>query len=164
MLIESGIKPGNIYLEGRKAESLGSIRFRAGDVLATVHGLRALGEGRHEIVERLARVHRAGAVVMDIETGHKSGPGLGAEMLHAALARIHGERSIGDRAKEMSELAHAAKTKRRMPKAKALLIWRDPTLTVGDALRKMGSGWTQSTAYRQLKSRGLPIGRRGSKR
>jgi hypothetical protein len=47
----------------------------------------------------------------------------------------------------------------RMAKRDALIHWRNPALTVEEAIALM-TGWTPATAYRELKSRGLPPGRR----
>lgn len=162
MLIAAGIPASRIYLEGRRAESVDKIRARPGDEVATVHGLRALGNSRRAILANLGHIHAMGAVVMDIETEDKSGPGRGAEMLNRALSRIHGEEAIANRAHEMQRAQAIAKSRRRLAATKAERVWRDKTLSNKEALAKMW-GWSQNVAYSHFKARGLPIGRRGKK-
>jgi hypothetical protein len=157
-LIAAGLKPRQIYLEGRGNESWGKWQMRSGEEMGVVDGLRALGNSRSEIVDRVAQVHEWGAVVVDAETRKRSDRD-GVEMLDEALARIKGERSIGNRAKAMQEASVAARTKGRMPQREALKIWRDPALTSGEAIQRM-AGWERGTAYKVLGKRGLPVGRR----
>lgn len=162
MLIAAGIPASRIYVESRKAEGIAKLRARPGDEVATINGLRALGDSRRAIVANLMRIHEMGAVVLDIETKDRSGPGRGAEMLHAALSRIHGEVAIADRAHEMQQAQARAKSKRRLAVTKAEKVWRDKSLSNKEALAKMW-GWSQNVAYQKFKARGLPIGRRGKK-
>lgn len=58
ILLDSGIKPERIYLEGRGAETLARVRLRSGDELHAVHGLRALGDARYDIVAEVKRSAR----------------------------------------------------------------------------------------------------------
>ncbi len=48
----------------------------------------------------------------------------------------------------------------RMPEREALKHWRDPRLTIGEAIQLM-TGWSARTAYQHLGPRGLPAGPRG---
>jgi hypothetical protein len=157
-LIAAGLKERKIYLEGRGNESWGKWSMRKGEQLAVVDGLRALGSSRAQMVAAVSRVHGWGAVVVDAETGKRSDQD-GVEMLDEALARIKGERSIGNRARSMQVASVAARTKGRMPQREALKIWRDPALTSGEAIQRM-AGWERGTAYKVLGKRGLPVGRR----
>lgn len=163
-LIAAGVKPSAIYLEGRGAERLERIKMRPGEALGVVDGLRPLGDNRRDIAAAVRLIHSWGAQVVDVETGKRSADD-GVDMLDEALARIHGERVMPSAkiAKEMQAKSVKARTKGRMGQREALVIWRKPELTVGEALMQM-RGWSAGTAYRELGKRGLPSGRRGKKR
>ena len=163
-LITSGLKPSAIYLEGRGSERLDRVEMRPGEALGVVDGLRSFGDNRRDIAAAVKRVHSWGAVIVDVETGKRSADH-GVEMLHEALAAIHGERVMPSAkiAKEMQAKSVKARTKGRMGQREALVFWRDPTLTVGEAIMQM-RGWSPGTAYREIGKRGLPTGRRGNKR
>lgn len=137
--------------------------MRRGEELKVVEGLRALGNSRKEIVAAVAMIHGLGAVVVDAETGKRSDKN-GVEMLDAALAKIRGEKTIGSaaNARAMQAKSVATRTKGRMPERQAMAIWKDPTLTAGEALAKM-RGWERGTAYAALGKRGVPTGRRSTK-
>ena len=51
------------------------------------------------------------------------------------------------------------RVKGRMPKREALIIWRNPKLSVSEAIELM-TKWKQATAYKQLGKRDVPAGRR----
>ncbi len=162
ILLASGIKAEAIYLEGRGSETLGRVRMRASEVLATVHGLRALGDSRRDIVAEVARIHEAGAAVLDVETGLRSDRD-GVAMLDRALARLRGERVMPEgKAASMQRRSVKARVGDRMPKREALGHWRNPRLTTGEAIELM-TGWSARTAYIQLGARGLPVGPRGKR-
>jgi len=161
-LLAFGLKPRAIYVEGRCAETLSEIRMRPGELLATVGGLRALGNSRQTIIAALHRVHAADAAVLDIETSCRSDK-RGAEMLHHALARIKGEATMANgQATEMQAKSVKARLKGRMPIREAMAYWRNPDLRNVDAIALM-RGWSDGTAYKMLGKRGLPSGRRGKR-
>lgn len=159
ILAASGIKPRQIYLEGRGGEGLATVHLRKGDELFTVHGLRALGESRRDIVDEVERIKQLGAVIVDVETGQRSDVD-GVAMLDAALARLRGEKVMPPgKAERMQRLSVKARIGDRMGQREALAIWRDPRLSTGEAIAKM-PGWSERTAYLKLGKRGLPTGRR----
>jgi len=65
------------------------------------------------------------------------------------------------KAESMQAKSVAARIGKRMPERQALTIWRDPNLTIGEAIKRM-PGWSPRTAYLRLGKRGLPTGRRGN--
>lgn len=160
ILVQSGMTPGAIYLEGRHGETLGRIRMRAGELLATVGGLRPLGGNRRDIVAAVTGLHAMGAAVLDIASGQRSDRD-GVVMLDAALRAIRGESVMPPgKAQDMAHRSARARTAGRMPKREALAIWRDARLTIGQAIERM-PGWSARTAYNLLGPRGLPTGRIG---
>lgn len=160
IMIDYGIDSARIWLEGRGSESLARINMRSGEILATVSGLRSLGDSRQAIMAALARIHGAGASVLDLSTGRRSDHA-GAEMLDHALARIRGERVMPPgKAVAMQLKSAVARVGNRMPERHALAIWRDPCLTTGEAIARM-PGWSARTAYVRLGKRNLPTGRLG---
>jgi hypothetical protein len=162
ILIDSGLKADRIYLEGRGFETLARINMRPGELLATVGGLRALGDSQRDIIEAARRFHDAGAAVLDIETGWRSDQ-RGAEMLDRALMRLRGERVMPEgKAAAMQAKSVKARIGDRMPRRQAAMIWKDPRLTIGEAIAQM-PGWSARTAYALLGPRGLPVGPRGRK-
>jgi len=162
ILTDFGLNPDRVYLEGRGAEALGRIRMRSGEVLATVGGLRALGDSRQAIMAELARIHESGAVVFDVATSRRSDQN-GAEMLDAALRRLRGESVMPPgKAEAMQAKSLKARIGNRMPARQAMTFWRDPNLTIGEALQRM-PGWTSRSAYNHLGKRGLPVGPRGKR-
>jgi len=160
ILISSGLKAETIYLEGRGSERLGRIRMRPGELLAAVHGLRALGDSQRDIVAEASRIHAMGAAVLDIDTGQRSDRN-GVEMLSAALTRLRGEIVMPPgKALAMQAKSIRARVGHRMAQREAMTIWRDPRLTIGEAIARM-PGWSARTAYLRLGRRGIPAGRRG---
>lgn len=112
ILIEAGVPEKRIYIEGRDAETLAAaLRAMRTDIdLECAGGLRALGNGRKEIVAAVEIIHAKGKVVLDPVTGERSGPGAGARMLDRALARIAGEKTgIITRARELGRLGGKAR-------------------------------------------------------
>ncbi len=161
--MDFGLKPERVYLEGRGAEALGRIRMRSGEVLATVGGLRALGDSRQAIMAELARIHGGGASVLDVATSQRSDHN-GAEMLDATLRRLRGESVMPPgKAETMQAKSVKARVGGRMPDRQAITVWRDPNLTIGEALQRM-PGWSSRSAYVRLGKRGLPVGPRGGRR
>ncbi len=160
ILVAAGLKPDRVYREGRGAETIDRVHMRAGELLATVGGLRALGDSRRDIVEAVRRLHDQGAAVLDVETGFRSDR-RGAEMLDRALAKLMGERVMPPgKAVAMQAKSLKARIGHRMPEREALKHWRDPRLTIGEAIQLM-TGWSARTAYEHLGPRGLPAGPRG---
>jgi len=105
------------------------------------------------------RVHDMGATIVDAETKHNSREH-GVEMLGEALKP---PKPSAEHMRLMQEKAAALKRKERIPKAEALSYWRNPKLSVQEALELM-AGWTQSAAYKEFKSRGFGAGRRRAQR
>ncbi len=160
ILAEYGIPPARIWLEGRGAETIGRINMRPGETLATVGGLRPLGNSRQDIVAQVERIRSAGAVVLDVLTKLRSDQA-GVAMYEAALRRLRGERVMPDgKAKAMQAKSVAIRTAGRLPERQALIVWKDPKLTTGEAIALM-PGWSARSAYNHLGSRGLPVGPRG---
>lgn len=147
----AGIK--TIYA-GYSGEVPGKFKMRRGELLGVVNGLRAFGDGRREMNAAVKLVHSWGAAIIDIETGLRSDRD-GVEMLHLALSPRRPSAVYQD----MAAKAARVRVKGRMPKREALIIWRDPKLSVAEALDLM-TKWTQGSAYRQLGPRGVPAGRR----
>lgn len=164
----NGIPRRRIYVEGQGSESLSTaIRaLRPGDMLEVI-GFRVLGSNRREILAGYEAIRAKGAGVLDAKTGERAKDD-GAVMLAKALASIQGDASatsdeeLAERARKGGEAMRKKALKKRMNKRDALVIWKNPDLTVAQALKKM-KGWTQASAYRDLKSRGIPAGRRTSK-
>lgn len=143
-----------IYLEGRNSESLSRIVMRRGEFLGVVDGYRAFGKTHREIAAALDPIHKIGATVIDVETGQNS--------------RDHGHKMFSDALSppkpsaehmQMMSKAAAKRLKGRMPKAEALVIWRNPKLSTSEAIDLM-KGWKQATAYNQLGKRFAITGRR----
>lgn len=160
LLVQGGIRARDIYLEGRGAECLEKIRFRPGDMLITVNGLRSLGDSRRDIVAVSGLIHAQGAVIQRIGSDLRSDSD-GIAMLDDALALLRSERSMSKprQALEMQAKSVEVRTKGRMPHRQAEAIWRDPMLSVGEAIDRM-RGWSFSTAYRVFGKRDTPAGRK----
>jgi len=88
----------------------------------------------------------------------------GVGLLDEALARIHGEKTMPnpDRAVELQRKSVTSRTEGRIPAHDALIHWRNPAISVQEAISLM-EGWSLGTAYRQLGRRDVPAGRRGKK-
>ena len=161
ILVDAGLPDEHLYLEGRGAESLDRIKMKPGELLATVGGLRALGDSRRDIVAAAQHIHKMGAAILDVMTGHRSDQH-GVDMLDRALARLRGElvMPVGQ-AESMQAKSVRARIGKRMAMREAMKFWRDPRLTTGEAIKRM-SGWSARTAYLRLGKRGLPSGRLGN--
>ncbi len=66
------------------------------------------------------------------------------------------------KAEAMQRKSVAKRTEGRIPKREAMGYWRDPRLTIGEAIERM-PGWSARAAYMRLGKRGLPVGPRGGK-
>lgn len=160
--MDAGLPDEHIYMHGCGVEALGRIKMREGERLATVGGLRALGDSRHDIVAAVQHFHKMGAIIVDVMTGRRSDQH-GVEMLDRALARLKGELVMPEgKAQAMQAKSVRARVGDRMPQRQAMVIWRDPKLTIGEAVKRM-TGWSARTAYMRLGKRGLPRGRLGKK-
>ena len=162
-LIATGIKASSIYREDRGSEQWGKWNLRSGELLGVVDGLRALGDNRRDIMAAVREIHGWGAVLIDVENGMRSDR-KGAEMLDEAMARIRGEKTMKSKkqARDMQAKSVRSRTKGRMPMREALVVWRNPILTVVEAIDEM-PGWSMRTAYDKLGNRGIPPGRRSKK-
>lgn len=151
---------GVIYLEGRGHESFGLWKLRAGETLYVVDAFLAFGSGSRRIADAVKRVHDRGAVVEDAETGLRSDRD-GAEMMASTLSKRAS--LTPDRARELQAKGVPARWPNRkvMPEREAAGYWRDPRLTLREALEAM-YGWKKSAAYDRLGKRGVPTGRRAA--
>lgn len=150
-LRDAGVK--TIY-RADKGETPGRFKMRKGELLGVVDGLRAFGEARRDLIAAERMIHGWGAVIADVETGLRSDRN-GIEM----MARALGPNRPSAEFKEMQAKSVRERVKGRMPKREALAIWRNPKLSVREAIELM-KGWTQTTAYNQLGKRDVPAGRR----
>jgi hypothetical protein len=163
-LVAFGFKSMHVYLEDKTGTVIDNIRMRRGEVLATVGGLRALGDNRRGILTHLRRFHDQGAAVLDIETNMRSDQ-RGAEMLDAALGKLQGERRIPTKAeaRRRQALSVKARTKDRTPKREALRLWRNPEYTMAEVEAAL-DGWSATTLWREFGPRGISTGPRGGKK
>ena len=146
-----GVK--TIY-RGDKGETFGKFKMRKGERLGVVNGLLAFGSARREMVAAVKAVHAWGATIVDAETGLRSDKD-GVEMMDLALA----PRRPSDQYRAMQAAGVRERVKGRMGKREALIIWRNPKLSVKEAIELMHK-WSQATAYKQLGKRDVPAGRR----
>lgn len=162
-LTAAGIKAKFVYVEGRGVETFEGCVFALypGQVLGLFGGLRVLGTSRREIMAHLGTLEAQGAVALDIETNERSDR-QGAQMLHKALMRIHGEKTIGtrERASEMGKKGAIASlvTRRngRMSIIKARKLWFDQSIS--RAQFEELTGWSKETAHREFGASGRPRG------
>lgn len=157
-----GLKDSAIYRQGRGREDWGNWKLRRGDVLCISGGLSIFGRKHREMARAVEAVQEWGAEILDIETGQRTGDGKGAQMISAALSRLHGDqRAMSKRAREMQAAAVKSRNKKvpRMSKREALKIWRDPELKLHEKLALM-EGWSRARAYNELGATGVPSGRR----
>lgn len=141
-----------------KGEELGRFKMRKGESLGVVDGLRIFGEAKRDMIWAVKLVHSWGARIIDVETGLCSGKD-GAEMVINALA----PRRPSEEYRRMQAAGVRERVKGRMPQHEALKIWRNPNLSVKEAISLM-TKWSQATAYLQLGKRDAVPGRRPDKR
>lgn len=152
-----------------KGETVKNARGRLrkkGELLAVYGGLRALAEKRDQVAAAVDYLRAEGFHVFDILTEECSSIN-GVAMMNKAWKTFNAEDRVPDleKAKAFGALGGIAKghnAKRgRMPKTKALKIWRDKTTyrTIAEALEHMPK-WTKETANRHLGPRGDVPGRR----
>lgn len=139
---------------GDKGEVVGKFKMRRGELLGVVNGLRAFGEARRDMAAATKAVHAWGAAIIDAETGLRSDRD-GVEMLSQSLA----PRRPSDAYRAAQAASVASRVKGRMPDRQALVIWRNPKLSVVEAIELMHR-WSQATAYKRLGRRDVPAGRR----
>lgn len=152
---------------------LKSMRKRDGDLVA-VADFRGLGRTKAEMVANLDRIHDAGFAAVDVTHDWRSdGRNAVKALAYADTARINSKRGPdGDEAQRFGRKGGLAngrrRRKERMPKAMALVYWRDVALKNAEAIEKMNSDpnypgeWNESLAYRHLKKRGGIPGRRAN--
>lgn len=156
-LLAAGVKESAIYRDDEWDACVKSLRH--GDKLVVAGLLRALGDSRKEIRAAIDQVRGRGAVVMDAETGRTAGSDDAVGMLNDTLAMIHAEAVMpsSEHAREMARKSAKARKPKRMPRAEAIVHWKNPALSEGEALARMW-GWNHSSAYREFKARGMPAG------
>lgn len=153
-LLTAGVAARAIY-RGWKGETPDKIRMRTGEYLGVVDGFRAFGEARTKVVKLVDKFHKQGATVIDAETKLCSRRD-GARMLHELLSP---PKPSAEYMRQLQEASVDTRVKGRMPKRDALVHWRNPKLSVKEAIALM-KGWTPATAYNLLKKRDVPAGRR----
>lgn len=157
-LIERGVKAGDIYIEGRGAESFDNLiramRGKPGTV-CIVGTLRVFAPSRSEMAARVKALRDVGVVVVDKESGLRSDKD-GIAMLDAALKKTHGNAKVkSDRkfARRIGAKGGKAKFESmrdgRLAAEIAGPIWRQTKLTIAERLALM-PGWTEATARRHL--------------
>lgn len=163
ILKETGLEEGadntRFYIPrpGKNAEDLTAAAKRArGGAVETAHGLRPLGNSRAAIVAALKKAREETHEpfhILDVVTGLRSDQD-GVEMLDAALAKMHGERSMGNRAHELGALGGVQRASKmrlaRIPRDDAMRLWKDPVIpTDREAARLAGPGWSLATIRRE---------------
>lgn len=152
-LIASGLTMRQIY-EAEKGQTWDRFTMRDGEILGVVDGLRAFG-GLREIRKAVDRFHGQGATILDVETGKDS--------------RTHGismrddvtkpDRQSPEYLKLLEEKADARRKKDgKMLKREALVVWRNPALTIKE--KAAITGWPDSTLNAAFGPSGAPAGRR----
>lgn len=152
---------------GKNAEDLTAAAKRARGAVETAYGLRPLGNSRAAIVaaHKKAREETAEPFhILDVVSGMRSDRD-GVEMLDAALAKIHGESAMGNRAEVLGALGGKRRASNlklsRMPGDDAKRIWQgDSELTDPQRAAMCGRGWSVSTLKREFGKSGRKPGRR----
>ena len=151
-----GVPKAKIYDGWTAVQHWSKVIMRPGEFLGVLDGLKAFGATKPPVKEAVARFHKQGATIIDIETGQDS-RNHALDMLDA-LTRPS-KPSPAYLAQLQAEKREAWRLKHRvMPKEKAFVIWRDPTLTITQKLRFM-HGWTKDLAFREFGPTGKPSGR-----
>lgn len=160
-LVAAGCPRGAIYTDEKGGMEAFAKSLRSGELGGMDGGLRVIGDTRKIMTEGVAMVHAKAAAIVDIGTGQRSDRD-GVQMLDAALARIHGERKIGNRASEMGKKGAKNRWKRqhnaRMPTNQARVLWFDKGISTAEALEDM-TGWTKASAFREFGPSGRKAGR-----
>jgi hypothetical protein len=152
----AGLRDNQIY-QLEKKETPGVFTMRKGEFLGVVDGMLAFGRTRRQIEPVVSLIHSWGAFVLDVETGRNSQT-QAVSMFNDALdpPKPSPEYMALKRAEKRAE---RRKSNGVMPERDAMVIWRNPKLSVVEALDLM-DGWTKSLAYEVLGTRGVPAGRR----
>ena len=170
ILEHTGLAEGSpdtvFYRVGRGAEDFTAAAKRArGGAVETAWGLRPLGSSRGAIAMALKAAReevKAGFHVLDVVTGLRSDRD-GVEMLDTALSRIHGESSMGNRARELGALGGKSRATKirltRIPRDDAERIWLTAA-TDRQAAEMCGRGWSKSTLTREFGKSPRKPGRR----
>ena len=151
-----GLLPRQIY-RADKGQTLDKFKMRPGEFLGVVDGLLAFGSGRRAIGLAVKLIHSWGARALDVETG-KDTCNHGVQMLNTAIDPPKPSKEY------MAEMARLKAEKRRkdtgvMAIREATIIWRNPKLSVNEAIDLM-HGWKPANAYKVLGKRDVPAGRR----
>lgn len=154
-----------LYIEGRGAENFERAvkSLRNGHMLEVAGGFRPLGDSPTMMLENLEPLDRYGKVIFDPEAQQRSDKHYSA-MVRRFMARIRGEKSIGNRAPDIGRLGGLAlaekRRKARMPKERARKVWLDKKYERNSAALKHMPGWTEPTAYKNLGKSGRKPGRK----
>lgn len=168
MFGKAGVPEIAIYgVKERTIEALIKSLRKGDEVMVSTLG--RLATRRDQLGPIVEAIHKKGAVVVEMATDRRSNGREAMQMaLDAAAELALDARGIslrdarkfsaigGQITKARVEREMAAK---RLPKTEARNIWKNPLLSNSEALAQM-PGWTQASAYRFLKKRGLAIGRR----
>lgn len=168
-----GLKEGarEVYQEGRGAEDLlAAVKSARAKMVGLVGGFRVLGETRREIMAAYAPAKAAGGILFDPLTGRCSDRD-SAEMLDAALAKVHAElRTPPEGFEEIGRRGGQARWKglieSRVPVESARKAWFDHKAFGTDMLvvEFLGLGWSRSTLLKAFGPSGRRIGRRSATR
>lgn len=150
----SGLTSRQIY-RADNGHALGKFKMRKGESLGVVDGLLAFGKGRRDMDAAVKLVHSWGATVLDVETGMNSRAN-GVEMMNLAL---NPPKPSPEYMAQLARDRFAKKRKGAMPIREATIVWRNPKLSVAEAIDLM-HGWKAATAYKHLGKRDVPAGRR----
>lgn len=170
ILMRSGVPEDRIIVEDYDVHTFEAALklVRGNEALELAHGFRALGSSRKKIMVEFAIAKAAGKVLMDTETKQRS-DSHGVEMLDAALAIIHRERTgptpeeAEERGRNGAAVRWKEKQENRMAHNSARTIWLNKRIaTNAQALEKM-TGWTRGTAYDAFGASGRPSGNPGRK-
>lgn len=155
-LIELGAPKRHIY-RGDNGGAPGKFKMRKGEYLGVVDGFRAFGKSRHQIEPIVTMIHSWGAAVLDVETGKDSRTHSFVMFNEALNPPKPSPEYLAKRAAEKLD-ARLSKAG-AMHKRDAAVIWRNPKLSVVEAIDLM-PGWAAATAYKHLGKRDVPAGRR----
>lgn len=164
VLVGAGCRARDIYGEGQDADFAALIRaLRRGQVVGTAGGFRVFGESRRQMMAAHDAIEEKGGIVLDVESGDRSDR-RGAQMLHHALSRVHGGRTMysGAPASERARLGGIARKSKihakRMPIAEARALWFNMAISGDEAVERAGPGWSKGTMNRTFGESGRPKG------
>ena len=141
--------------------------------IAVVSDFHRIATSAAGLKDARAAIKAQGAIILEARTGRQSDdPDALGDMIQEAL-RFYSQRGLTtEESKRLGRMGAASSPatkakKGRMPTVEALPIWRDEAFSAEVALEKINADkryktpWTQATAYRYLKARGVRAGRRG---